>query len=80
MLPVGAERANIARGVVYQAMTDHLILPLEALAPFATGTPFHRTIVWPFLRMNVGVGIEKVLRLEGGRAATRHFANVCPLV
>lgn len=45
MLPLRAERTNIAGTVVHQTMPDHLVLALEPLAAFGARAALHGTVV-----------------------------------
>ncbi len=53
MFSFGTERTYVARGLVDQTMSDHLIFPLEPLTPFRTVTSLHRTVVGSVLRVDV---------------------------
>jgi len=48
VFPIRAKRADVAWGIMNQAMSYHFILSFEALAPFTSWTPFDWTIVWPY--------------------------------
>ena len=58
MLLIGAEGADIAGGIMDQAMPHHFILALEALAAERARTPFYRAEVWAVLRMHICVGTK----------------------
>ena len=49
---------------MHEAMSYHFVFPLEALAAFATGAAFHRTVVRAALGMNVCVRAVRVLVIE----------------
>lgn len=55
MLTLRAERANVAWRLVHQAVANHLVFALEALAMLRAIALLHRTVVWPVLRMDVCV-------------------------
>lgn len=74
MVSLGAKWANVAWRIVYEAVSNHLVLTLESFAAFSPRTPWNWAIVRPCLRMDVCVGIEQVLRLEGWCIATRVIA------
>lgn len=90
VLFVRTERTDIARAVMNQSMSDHLVLPLEALASFTPRTIFNRTVVVSHLAMNIlmraktvstsrsGCMIDspqQVLRLERGGVTVRIVAH-----
>jgi hypothetical protein len=62
VLSIRAERAHVTWGIVNQAVPDHLILPLEALATLGAGATFHTAIVRTVRGMHVGMGVEEILR------------------
>lgn len=76
VLPVWAKGANIAGGIVDKSMTDHLVFPLEAFASLASWTSRDGAVVRPRGRVNVCMGIEKVLRLERSRSAALERAPI----
>lgn len=47
VFPVWAEWTDVAGRIVYEAVSDHLVLPLESFATFASWTAFYTAIVWP---------------------------------
>ena len=47
MLSFRAERTNVARRLVNQAVPNHLVLPVKSSAAFGAGTAFYGAIVWP---------------------------------
>lgn len=53
--------ANIARRIVYQTMSNHLVLSLKAFSTFASGAAFDHAVVRPIRRMNIGMRIEEIL-------------------
>lgn len=69
MLTIRAERANVSRRLMDQTMPNHLVLPLEALSPFASRAALYGTVMWSCRRVDVCVRIEEILRLEWRRIA-----------
>lgn len=61
-------------GAVLSDLPNHLVLPLEALTSWPAGAVFHWTEVGACVGVYVGVGVEKILRLEGGSSAARNMA------
>lgn len=55
MLSLGAERTDVAWGVVNQTMSDHFVLSLEALAAFGSIAGCDRAVVGPNLGVYVCV-------------------------
>jgi hypothetical protein len=53
VLSLRAERAYVARTIVHKTVPDHLVLPLEAFAAFATVATFHRAIVRSALAVDI---------------------------
>lgn len=64
MLLIWTEWTDIARRVMHQAMSYHLVFPLETLAAVRTRAAIHRTVMWTGFRMDICVGIKKILSLE----------------
>lgn len=46
MFSIRAKWTHIAGRLMYKAMSDHLILPLEALAALGSRTACNRAVVW----------------------------------
>jgi hypothetical protein len=74
MLLIGTERTHVAWTIMYEAVSDHLVLALEAwqiyelailcicnhtkcnvvtFTTFAPRTIFHRTVMVPYLAVNI---------------------------
>lgn len=60
MFSFWAEGAYITWGTVHEAMSDHLVLPLETFSTFGTGATFHWTIVWAVALMYLVMGAARV--------------------
>jgi hypothetical protein len=60
MLLIGAEGTDVARRVVYQTMSHHLILAFEAFPTETTRAPIDRTEMRPVLRVDIGMGTDGV--------------------
>ena len=45
MFPIGTEGADVARAVVHEAVADHFVLALEALAAFGARAARHGAVV-----------------------------------
>ncbi len=43
---IGTERTDVARGIVYQAVPDHLVFPLEAFAALTPWATLDTAVVW----------------------------------
>jgi hypothetical protein len=65
VLLIRAERTHVAGRVMDKAMPDHLVLPLEALATYASWTGLDGAEVWSAGGVDVRVRIEEILGLEG---------------
>ena len=76
VVPVRAERADIARRFVNQTMPNHLVFALEPLAAFAARATRDWAVVGPCRGVHVGVRVEQVLRLEWLRGAAGNLADV----
>lgn len=63
VLTLWAEWANVTWTVVHQAMADHLVLALEALAAFRTRAACDGAVVWSALAVDV------LMRAVGGALA-----------
>lgn len=50
-----AKGADVARRVVHEAVADHFVLALEALAALGAGAALDGAVVRPALRVDVGV-------------------------
>lgn len=72
---IRAERAHIPRRLVDQAVPDHLILALEALAALASRASLDGAVVGPGRRVYVGMRVEQVLGLERGSVAAGELAD-----
>lgn len=46
MFSIGTERTDVARGIVYQAVPDHLVFPLEAFAALTPWATLDTAVVW----------------------------------
>lgn len=64
MLPLRAERADVARAVVHEPVADHLVLALEAFAAFGAGTACYGAVVWTVLAVDVLVRAGKAVVSE----------------
>lgn len=78
VLSVWTERTHVAGGLVHETVSDHLVFTLEALPALASRAAFDGAEVRPCLRVDVGVRIQKVLRLERGRCTVWLFTLVSP--
>lgn len=65
VLLLGTEGTHVAGGLVDEAMADHLVFALEALAAEASRAARDRAVVGSAGGVNVGVGGEEILGLEG---------------
>jgi hypothetical protein len=43
---IGTEGTDVARGIVYQAVSDHLVFPLEAFAALTPRATLDTAVVW----------------------------------
>ena len=53
MFSIWAELTHIAGRLVHKTMSDHLVLPLEALSTFTSWAAFDWAEVWSGLRMDI---------------------------
>ena len=68
VLPIRAERTHVPRRLVHEAVSDHLVLPLEAFAAFRAGAVANGTVVRAVRRMNVCVRAgQNALIVAGGK-------------
>jgi hypothetical protein len=73
---VGAKWTDISRGIMNESMPNHFVFPLEPLAAFAPWTASHGAIVGTLRGMDVGVGIQEILRLKRRSITPRESTNI----
>jgi hypothetical protein len=44
-----------------ETMSDHLVLPLKSFPTFTPRTSLYTAVVWPIGRVNIGMGVQKIL-------------------
>jgi hypothetical protein len=55
MISIRTERADVARGIVYEAMPDHLVFAFEPFTTLTASTAWHGTIMRSSGRMHIRV-------------------------
>lgn len=76
MLPIGTEWTNISGRVMYQPMPNHLVFAFESPSSFASRAALYRAIMGAGGRVDIGVRVEKVLRLKRCRHATGESTHI----
>lgn len=66
MLPVWTEWTHVAGRLMHKAVSNHLVLTLEAFPTLASWAAFDWTEVWPCLRMDVGMGADQYVSMWNG--------------
>lgn len=61
MLALWTERTHVARAIVHETMSDHLVLALEASSTFGASAVNYWTVVWAAGAVHVLVGAIIVL-------------------
>lgn len=74
MLAFWAERADVARTVVHQAMADHLILAFETFAAFGARAACDWAVVRSTLAVHILVGASEHM-LAGGHTLEKCYVR-----